>query len=283
MELTKLIQKGGGTKRLIKNRGLLYLIDSGLQFFYFKLVSRFYKFKKCSYGVSEAICYPKAIDRWWRYSDTVCEILKFLNRNLSTSILEVGSGGSGISNFLNLEKSRILLMDIDKKSFIGTKNIDRIIADGCSLPFKNTVFDFVISVATIEHIPKERRNELFAELKRVFNKKIILHFPLESGDKVFRGREYDITFQKAHKRLLGFEDPNAAEHISSGYTTVKEIEKEFPNSRRVGRKNCSVWLNYMISSRVPIFGFLTGLIYLVRWKKKDNLPPYYECMLVYPE
>jgi SAM-dependent methyltransferase len=40
-------------------------------------------------------------------------------------------------------------------------------ADVCSLPYRNEAFDYIISVATLHHLKKERQLTAFQELKRV--------------------------------------------------------------------------------------------------------------------
>jgi hypothetical protein len=66
-----------------------------------------------------------------------------------------------------------------------------------------------------------------------------------------------------------------------GHPTVDEMKKIFPQAKIIGRKNCDIWLKYIILSRRAFFGYLTGLIYYFIWKKKDNKPPYYESMVIY--
>jgi len=200
---------------------------------------------------------PRAVDGWCRYTDVANEIRKGKYKY----ILDVGAGGEGISKFLDLENKFICVLDIKNVfTFMNKDKINPIIGDGCNLPFKAKTFEIVISVASIEHVPKNRRNNYLKELKRV-GKKIILHFPVISNDGLYKGKLYDIKFQNIHKRLFGFYDQNTSEHIKSGHPTLDEIKKIFPNaSYLLGRKNCDIWLKYMIFSRRSFIGFLTGLI-----------------------
>lgn len=243
------------------------------------------KLNSNSYGFFEAIFYPTIIDYWCRYADIISEVDR-LNENVGKrrfSILECGAGGEGISEFLNSSRYTIFLLDIEKNAFMNFKSKDAqpIIGDAMRLPFKDHSIDILISCATTEHIPRNVRLKFFTELKRVCKSKIMLHFPLESDDGLFRGKEYDIRFQNTHKQIFGFEEPNTAQHISSSHPRLDEIKKIFPNSRIIGRKNCDVWLKYMILSRKPLVRFLTGLIYCLFWKRKDNSPPFYECITVW--
>jgi hypothetical protein len=67
--------------------------------------------------------------------------------------------------------------------------------------------------------------------------------------------------------------------MRSLHPTISEVREYFPDAKIYGTKNCNVWLKYMMLRATKV-GFLTGLIYLFFWKKKDNKPPYYECMVV---
>lgn len=314
-EMVEKIKKRGG-KQALKTYGILNLIDLGIRFFHLKMASRFYRMRKTTYGLNEAFYYPRAIDEWCRYADIISEIRKLgkaiktrhtakIDRSTETPslvssklsgkarnkrlvgstksfrILEIGSGGKGVLRFLGPMKYDIVLIDINRNVFLGVQNANIVVCDACSLPFRNEVFDFVISTATLEHIPKNKRGYFLSEANRVCGRIIILHFPLESKNGKFRGYEYDKKFQIAHKRLFGLEDLPTKEHIISGHPTIEEIKEKFPTLKITGRKNCEIWLKYMVFEHTPIVGFLAGLIYYLYWKKKDNKPPYYECMLTY--
>ncbi|MEM3871423.1 MAG: class I SAM-dependent methyltransferase [Nitrososphaeria archaeon] len=89
------------------------------------------------------------------------------------SVLDVGSGGQGICLFKSLlGKKHFFLLDVKRDVFTNFENgeINIIIGDGTRLPFRNKSFDVVISVDTIEHVPKDARIYFCEELKRVAKK-----------------------------------------------------------------------------------------------------------------
>lgn len=226
--------------------------------------------------------HPRSIDKQCRYTDIALAVKK---NEKATSVLDVGAGGNGISEYLNSSRYTIFLLDIRKDAFTNTfvkkKNVEPIVGDGTRLPFKDRAVDFVVCAATLEHIRRQKRHEFLVELKRVCKRKVLLHFPVESGNGLFKGKEYDLKFQDAHKRIYGFEESWTAEHIEKGYPRVNEVRELLPEVEIIGRKNCDVWLRYRVLSARPLIGALSGLIYCLVWKKKDNKPPYLECMIQY--
>jgi len=60
-----------------------------------------------------------------------------------------------------------------------------------------------------------------------------------------------------------------------------KILKVFPNPQIVGTQNVDVWFRYMTYSCKPIVRLFTGLMYYLKWKKDDNMPPFHGCFLKY--
>lgn len=277
--LREKISNRGGVAQIVKRYGLLRTIDIFLIFLHSLLAKRLYRAREFDFGFSEAIWHPRTIDGWCRYADIAREITKI--NAASITILDVGSSGHGGLGLFKKHGWRRVSLDIQRDAF--TESPDKsysVVGDGCNLPFRDKSVDIALSVASAEHIPQPMRNKLFKELKRATKQKIILHLPVTSKDGNYRARTYDIKFQNAFRRLLGYDEPNTAEHLASTHPTVEEIQKEFQGAQYLGRKNCDVWYKYMLFSSVYIIGFLTGLIYYLFWRKSDR-PPYYECMIVY--
>lgn len=237
-----------------------------------------------NYGFYEAIFHPIDIDCWCRYADVVSEVKKWAGHK-KFSLLDCGAGMGGISNYLNPLNFTIFLLDtflwVGKENLRHIKNAQPIIGDVCNQPLRDNLIDIIVSVGTVEHIPKQKRPMFFDELKRICRKGLILHFPLESMDGLFRAKDYDVRFQKIHKKIFGFEDASTIEHISSIHPQRRQIKKAFPDSKIIGRKNCDIWLKYMMFERIPLVRFMTGFLYYFLWGKKDNKPPFYECLVIW--
>jgi len=199
-----------------------------------------------------------------------------------SSVLDIGSGGLGISGFLSPERSDLdfSLLDVRKDAFKGLKGAHCVVGDGCRLPFRDKTFDIVVSVDTAEHIPKSIRHKFYEELKRVCKKIIIITCPLQSNNGIFQGKKYDIIFQYLYEKNYGDKEPNTAQHIAAGHPTLEEIKVALPDSAIYGYKNCDIWLKYMLFSPKPFIGLFCGLLYYLFWKKNDNKPPYWGAIIV---
>ncbi len=255
-------------------------------FFGLGLSNKFYKWNTDNYGLKETFFWPKGIDVWVRYSKVLNEVkneIKKLGRKIS--VLDVGCGGEGIARFLkysgDLEKCDVILLDIRKERVKKIKLGLPVVGDGCALPFKDNSFDVVVSIDSVEHIPRKNRTNYLNELKRVSGNKVLLHFPAESPREGFEGKKSDMKFQEKHIREFGKPEPNTAEHINCGHPTLEEIRETFPDGIVQGVQNTEVWLNYMMFSRKLIVGFLTGLLYLLKWKKGEGKPPHHGCFFKY--
>ena len=273
-KIQEVLLKYGGFIRLIKRKGIITIVDFAIVAFINIISKRFYKFRKNNYGFLEALFHSRDIDRWSRYAYVVDEIKKIRTKN----ILEVGSGGEGVTPFLSRD-CEVFLSDVRKDVFHGLKAYHIIVSNGCKLPFRDNAFDVVISVDTAEHIPRSIRHNFYRELRRVCRRRIILTCPIQSDDNTFQGRTYDIIFQSFYEKLHGFKEPNTQQHIDAGHPTLDEIKTAFPNAQIHGYKNCDIWLKYMLFSRRPLIGLFCGLLYYLFWKREDIKPPYWGAII----
>lgn len=239
--------------------------------------AKFYRFRDVNFTLLDALAFPMTVDGWIRYSAVLNEILK--RKNIS-SILEVGSGGEGVSGFLDGTKYKICVVDINSKFLQFPKKVDRVVCDGRKLPFINRLFDVVVTVDTIEHIPKIARASFIDELKRVSRKLVIIHTPLVNDDGTFNAKVCDVMFNQKHLERYGFEERNIAEHIKYIHPTLAELRKELPHAYFHGLQNCNTWYKYMLLRHSPL-GLFAGLFYLLFLQKYDSKQPFYSCLIVY--
>lgn len=110
---------------------------------------------KCSYLYSER-----------NLSKPMLEVLKKLK---GKRILEIGSGGGHLSNYIQKNDNMVISIDISNVALQAGKNnypeLNLIQMEAESLGFADKKFDFVISNELIEHIPNLQNH--FEEIRRV--------------------------------------------------------------------------------------------------------------------
>lgn len=235
-----------------------------------------FKVSKNSYGLLDAVFNPIGVDRWIRYK----KIRTMVERNNGKIVLDVGPGIEGLSTFLRDEERIFVLVDIETQSF--SKNRENgILADGNYLPLRTGTFELVICLDTLEHIPTEKRHKFVEELKRVARDEILCSTVMQSRDGVFRGREFDLLFQRDYQRLFGDVEKNTAEHIRCGHPSKNEIESYFPNGKIIGYQNAFNWQKYMIWQYQLPMGLFTGIAYLLFWSKDEDRPPFWGAIITW--
>ena len=85
------------------------------------------------------------------------------NIELKGKILDIGSGCFYLEKFLLKKgiKADIIAIDVDKK--VKNNEIPFLIADGNELPFKDSIFDFIISIDTMHLI---KSNDFYRVLRK---------------------------------------------------------------------------------------------------------------------
>lgn len=244
----------------------------------------FYKWTENKVGLKEAIFWSKDLDEYLRYSKVLQEIRQIASKeNEKFKILEVGAGGEGISKFLkysgDYKKFDIVLADSNPQSMCKVKRIKAVVITGMQLPFQNEQFDFVISVDTLEHIPKDKREKFLLELKRVSRKMVLIHFVMHDPQRNYLGRDGDLKFNQWYLKYFKKEQSWVSEHLKIEPPMCWEIEKVFEEAVITGTQNIDVWYNYITMQSKPLAGFLTGFRYMKKWKEKENLPPFHGCLV----
>ena len=237
-----------------------------------------------SFRWRSAFFYPR-VNIWQRYAP-VAQQIKLLGEK-HIRILEVGAGWGDIRDFLNPKEYRLCVLDIEYRAASGalervSKHFVEILAgDGSNLPFKEGSFDVVTSVDSLEHVPDSRREVYCQELKRVASGLVIMTCPADSDDGVFQGTTYDMRFLDWYRNRFGEDESNIREHYRLGLPRVEGLERIFPGASIEGNQSCDIWLKIMIWRRTPYIRLLVGLLYKLYLNKKDNIPPYHSCLLVW--
>jgi 2-polyprenyl-3-methyl-5-hydroxy-6-metoxy-1,4-benzoquinol methylase len=127
------------------------------------------------------------------------------------TVLDIACGvGYGSQMFAVYGAKRVVGVDISKKAIAyakdeySHKNVDFIIADATKIPFKNGIFDIVVSFETLEHL--KNPIDFVREITRVLKKRGLLILSSPNGlfkqvfDNPYHYHEYDL---KELKELLG--------------------------------------------------------------------------------
>lgn len=269
--------------RSLREYGLRQTADTVVRLAVESLRERYYTYDGFEYSIRDAVLWPYGIDVWVRNGITIDELTK-IGVDRSTTILDVGAGGEGIMKIgkysdINLDGKNITQIDIDPEAFDTDRDSAGIVGDGCSMPFKNNSFDIAISIDSLEHVPEERRDAYIQEMMRVAREHVLLHFPLNSSDGQFVGRESDQKYQNWHTKRFDTPEPNTAEHLSTEHPEYEQLTQYFDETEIRGVQNSSVWLTYMKLSKIHLIRFLSGMYYYLLGKHKDNQPPYHGCFI----
>jgi len=232
-----------------------------------------------SFGCVHAVLYF-GIDYWRRYA---CVAQRIRRLDGIGTVLDVGGSGGAVREFLDASHYSLCVLDISMHALRSSRDhrLALVCGDGCCLPFGDDTFDVVVSVDSLEHVADSRKAIYCHELKRVARRYVIIHCPADSYDGQFQGTACDVKFLEWHRRRFKKDEPNTLQHLNSGLPKVDELLRLFPEAQIMGRQNTDVWFKYMTVGRMPYIRFFTGLLYKVLWQRKDDVPPYHACLLVW--
>lgn len=114
------------------------------------------------------------------------------------TILEVGSGGLGIVPYL---KRKVTGVDTDFKPPFHPL-LKKVKGSVVKLPFKNSLFDVVISVDMLEHLKRYEREKAISEMLRVAKKEVLIGVPcgkLSEAEDLYLHKLYQLRFGKSYK------------------------------------------------------------------------------------
>jgi ubiquinone/menaquinone biosynthesis C-methylase UbiE len=155
------------------------------------------------------------------------------------NILDVGCGFGGTVLELNELHTKAYGLDVDKEKvkiankIAKQKNVENtfVVSGGESIPFRNNVFDFVISVYALEHV--QDPSKVVSEMIRVLRPHGILYiytanylYPREEHYRVFIPPMMPKFLAKTYLRLRG-RNPKLIEGIN--YMTLGMIRKLLKN------------------------------------------------------
>lgn len=156
-------------------------------------------------------------------------------------ILDVGGRGGKLYEFIS-DNFTVQILDSLPNDY---NEPNYIVGDALNLPFEDNSFDFVVSLETLEHIPKKDKTKFVSELLRVSRLGIVLTAPFFSKE-VNQAEKYlnDLYFQN-----LGRMHPWLKEHFESTLPLEKDIENFFKakkvHFKKFSQNNLNNWILFM--------------------------------------
>jgi len=154
-------------------------------------------------------------------------VVRFLRtRKAAGMILDVGSGAHGLSAYL---RAPVVGADVSFESS-SYPNLIRVVTNG-RLPFRDRTFDAVVTTGTLEHVPRNMRQQFVDELFRVSRRLVVLGFP--EGDAAER---HDAEMEAFYTGQHGEGHPFFLEHRAYGVPRPGEADEYFLSAaNRCGR------------------------------------------------
>lgn len=196
------------------------------------------------------------------------------------TILEVGSGGLGVTPYLKLP---VTGLDV-KFDPPFHPLLKRVVGKAEKLEFTDNSFDVVLSMDMLEHLPISHRQQAIAEMFRVAINSVVIGVPCGKS-----AAQFDRWLHQQYKNINRSEYQFLHEQVEYGVPTESEIKKAILKAaiktgkstsiHIVGNSNIGIrrflmrgWL-----SRSLIVNFIFRKVFLlfIPWFRWAERPPYY--------
>lgn len=127
-------------------------------------------------------------------------------------ILDVGGRPGLLAEFL--PDDEVFIVDI-----LPSEDLNCVQGDGARLPFRDSAFDLVVSVDTLEHIPSDHKPEFLGEQLRVSSDYVVLAAPFEDQNVALAEQIVNEFFIKK----LGHPNDSLEEHFANGLPRLDEV------------------------------------------------------------
>lgn len=152
----------------------------------------------------------------------ISDLINLLRKNKGLKILDIGGRSGHLKEFLQ-EDDDLYILDI-LKSESDEKNY--FIGNIISPPFKDCVFDVVVSSDLFEHLSPENRERSLSEMLRISKNFVILGAPFYTE----KAAETEIKLNEFFIKITGNAHPWLSEHIKNGLPSTKKFEDFLKNN-----------------------------------------------------
>jgi hypothetical protein len=104
---------------------------------------------------------------------------------------------------------------------VNTDGSGDLLGSGCVLPLSDSSFTTVVSIDTLEHLPRESRLPFLRECLRVARRYVIVAAPFGSGGHSACERQLDDLYRSIH----GKPHPYLSEHVQYGLPDIAELDR----------------------------------------------------------
>jgi hypothetical protein len=193
-------------------------------------------------------------------------------------VLDVGGGMAALAESLGPDR-QVHLTTLDLDFEMLRRAIKRksglVCADGTRLPFGDGVFDAVLMVHALEHIPERIRDRLAHEIARVSRRGVVIHGPAGPGAIQLSHRFIDALV------LRGMDVPRyAREHLEMGMPMPEWFARAFPGCELKPRRNLDVEFQVIMTEYTPVVRWFAGYRNS-RLSNVDDRPPFVEYTMIW--
>ncbi len=143
-------------------------------------------------------------------------IAEHLNRSGAEQVLDVGSGGAGLSLYWG---RRTIALDVSLPLALQGSLIRPVLGTATALPFRDRSIEVIVSCDVLEHIPQADRSEVLSEMVRVARRQIIVAAPC--GQLAHQAEE---EVAQVYREKTNGGHPWLQEHLDHGLPDATELE-----------------------------------------------------------
>jgi len=143
-------------------------------------------------------------------------VAEHLNRSGAEQVLDVGSGGAGLSLYWG---RRTIALDVSLPHALRGSLIRPVLGTATTLPFRDRSIEVIVSCDVLEHIPQADRLEALSEMVRVARRQIIVAAPC---GRLAQQAEEEVA--QVYREKTNEDHPWLKEHLDHGLPDATELE-----------------------------------------------------------
>ena len=144
-------------------------------------------------------------------------VARELDRSRAKQVLDVGSGGAGLSLYWG---RNTIALDLSLPPALRGSLTQPVLAAATALPFKDRSVEVVVSCDVLEHLPRQDRAQMLSEMVRVARRQMIVAAPCGQ-----LAHEAEIEVAKVHREKKNEAHLWLKDHLEHGLPEVTEVEE----------------------------------------------------------